>query len=266
MSGTENSPNVSDVILLLKYIVGLIDHFPAGISLPKNPVIFIHGFMGSAGQFNKMRQHLIANQWPPEYLFSIQYSDTSGSNVDNANELGDFVDLVLQLTGKDKVDIVAHSMGGLSSRYYIKNNIKGGGGKVANYVSLGSPHHGTVTTYFKELVRLLPWYISLPVGYLMPDGVNEMEPGSSFLNALNSGDETPNGTDPYMKVLYTCVWSDADVTVPPVNKTSELKGARNLKVEGVSHNDLTLDERQVFPIILQALGHYGPDYLGWNLD
>jgi len=44
-----------------------------------------------------------------------------------------------------KVDIVTHSMGGLSSRYYLKN--LGGTAEVDDWVSLGGPNHGTNTAY-----------------------------------------------------------------------------------------------------------------------
>ena len=48
-------------------------------------------------------------------------------------------------TGAAKVDIITHSMGGLSSRYYIKN--LGGAANVDDWVSLAGPNHGTTWAY-----------------------------------------------------------------------------------------------------------------------
>lgn len=41
------------------------------------------------------------------------------------------------------MDVVAHSMGSLSSRYYLKN--PGGTARVDEWVSIGGPNHGTYT-------------------------------------------------------------------------------------------------------------------------
>lgn len=57
-----------------------------------------------------------------------------------SQRLSNIVDLVLHHTGKDKVVIVSHSMGGLVSRNYIKNY--GGSEKVHKLVTIGTPNHG----------------------------------------------------------------------------------------------------------------------------
>ncbi|MEM2085875.1 MAG: hypothetical protein QXF06_00525 [Archaeoglobaceae archaeon] len=52
--------------------------------------------------------------------------------------MAQWVDNILRTTGASKIDIVAHSMGGISSRYYLK--VLGGGNKVDDYITLSSPH------------------------------------------------------------------------------------------------------------------------------
>jgi triacylglycerol lipase len=73
--------------------------------------------------------------------------------------------------GATKVDIITHSMGTLSARYYVRN--LGGDGKVDALVSLGGANHGTSTA-----------------NLCFDASCVEMRPNSTFLTNLNSIDET----------------------------------------------------------------------------
>ncbi len=57
--------------------------------------------------------------------------------------LKDRIDEILLQTGADKVDIVAHSMGGLLSKYYIMNY---GQDKVDKFIDIATPHLGAPST------------------------------------------------------------------------------------------------------------------------
>jgi triacylglycerol lipase len=103
--------------------------------------------------------------------------NSAQSNVTTAQAVSQQVNRLRADTGAAKIDIVAHSMGSLSSRYYLKN--LGGRANVDDWVSLGDPNHGSST--------------ALLCAFLV--SCREMLPGSSFLNALNSGDETPDAFD-----------------------------------------------------------------------
>jgi triacylglycerol esterase/lipase EstA (alpha/beta hydrolase family) len=107
---------------------------PTTTAVTVDPVIFVHGYTGSASSFNTMKQWLISEGWEESQLFAIQYSNTTGSSVQNANELSNFVNQVLKKTKAKKVDIIAHSMGGLSTLYYIKN--LDGASKVNDVITL----------------------------------------------------------------------------------------------------------------------------------
>ena len=125
------------------------------------------------------------------------------------------MDQLLAATGAAKVDLITHSMGGLSSRYYLKN--LGGDAKVDEWVSLGGPNHGTDFANFC-------WDTSC----------SEMRIGSPFLTALNSGDETPGA------VRYGTWWSPCDSIINPDSSVS-LSGATNKKTACLSHGDLHED-------------------------
>lgn len=159
----------------------------------RNPIVFVHGFWGSDWNWGIMVDRFKADGWSEGELFVWDYQ-TSQSNVETAGQLKAYVGEVLGRTGASKVDIVTHSMGGLSSRYYLK--FLGGIPKVDAWVSLGGPNHGTNAAY-------ACW----------TDSCHEMRPNSVFLNTLNSGDETPGD------VRYGTVRSYCDEIINPDSST-----------------------------------------------
>ena len=108
-------------------------------------------------------------------------------------------------------------MGGISSRYYVKN--LGGLTKVKTFVSLAGANHGT--------------YTAIACAWFDP-GCFQMVPGSSYLNALNSGDETPGSLN------WATWWSSSDGTINPPSSTV-LSGAQNTEVAGISHTGILTD-------------------------
>jgi triacylglycerol lipase len=186
-----------------------------------NPVILVHGFTGSPSSMATLKSRFEA---AGRQAFSIDYN--SENNVTNAQQLATFVNQVKAQTGATQVDLVGHSMGGLSTRYYIKS--LGGAANVAQYVSLGSPHYGVVSAC------LLPTSFG-----------GQMCPWSSFLSSLNSGDDTPGS------MLYTTIYSTSDGTVP--TSSSRLDGGACFRqVSGISHSGLTQDAG-VFNHVLAAV-------------
>lgn len=141
-----------------------------------DPIVFVHGWSSDGTVWNTMASDFRKDGWPSSYLDQWTY-DYHQSNATTAQQLSREVGRVLAATGASQVDIVSHSMGGLSSRYYTKN--LEGGPKVDAWVSLGGPNHGTDTA-----------------NACTDTSCTEMRIGSTFLTNLNSGDETP-GTPRY---------------------------------------------------------------------
>ncbi|MGH3310158.1 MAG: esterase/lipase family protein [Streptomyces sp.] len=178
-----------------------------------DPIVFVHGWNSSGSAWDTMAGRFAADGWPASHLNKWTYN-TSQSNATTASQLAQEIDRVLTATGATKADVVTHSMGGLSSRYYTKNF---GSAKVDGWVSLGGPNHGTDTAYFCG-----------------DTSCTEMRPGSSFLDALNSGDETP-GTS-----RYGTWWSPCDTTINPDSSVA-LTGATNTMTACLSHSQLRTD-------------------------
>lgn len=181
-----------------------------------DPIVFVHGLSGSASGWDDWVADFEADGYSSSELFAWSY-DWTQSNVTTASQLAAEVKSVLAQTGASKVDIVGHSMGTLSSRYFLKN--LSGTSYVDHFVSVAGVNHGT------SIASLCGWLYT---------SCKEMQTGSSFLTALNSGDETPGS------VSYAAYWSDCDEAINP-DTSAELSGATNVDVGCISHTDMNND-------------------------
>lgn len=125
---------------------------------------------------------------------------------------------VLRTTGASKVDLVAHSFGSLTTRWYVK--FDGGTDTVDHWVSLGGPNHGTYLTW-----ACVIW----------DQACRDMSPGSYVQNQLAAGDGTPGA------VKYATFWSECDEVILP-NSSVALDGAVNTDAGCLKHNDLLGDD------------------------
>ncbi len=171
-----------------------------------DPILLIHGYRGSASTWADMQAFLQANGRVVQAI-----TLPSQDNVKNAQAIASFIDA----QGWASVDLVGQSMGGLSARHFTKaltRNIV-----VDAYVSLGTPQYGVYSACL------------LPTTY-----GGQMCPSSSFLRALNKGDDTPG------KTAWTTIFSTNDEYVP--NSSSRLDGgACSVQVSGPSHNNMDND-------------------------
>ena len=199
-------------------ITAAIDGVSATVSVNvlHDPIVFVHGFTANASAWTLMVDRFKADGWTDAPLFTWTY-DSNLSNATIAQQLATKVDSILTATGAKKVDIIAHSMGGLSSRYYTKN--LDGAGKVDAFVALGTPNHGTTVAGFCPVL-------------ITPCG--EMRPGSAFLTALNADDETPGSP------RYATWWTPCDQTTTPPESVI-LTGAQNTQTACITHTDLHND-------------------------
>lgn len=205
-----------------------------GVSAPaaeahagSNPILFVHGWNSSASTFNTMINRFVAAGHPRSHLLAITYN----SNTSNRTIAGQVAEAVSQLrasTGAAKVDIIAHSMGSLSTRSYLKE--RGGTAYVDDWVSLAGPNHGTNWAY---------------ACYVFSRGCRDMIPSSDLLDALNAGDETPGST------TYFTYWSNSDDIINP-DSSVLLSGATNVFAGSIEHSDFNSRE-DVFNMVHSAI-------------
>lgn len=181
----------------------------------RNPVLFIHGWNSTGATWFTTIDKFKASGYTDAQLFNWTYY-SGQSNVITAQQISAKVDSILAITGAQQVDLVTHSMGSMSARYYTKN--LGGAAKVEALVSLGGANHGTNSAWFCAQKSCV-----------------EMRPGSSFLNALNATDETAGAT------RYGTWWSACDEVINPVKSVILSGGATNTQTSCLKHSQLHED-------------------------
>lgn len=187
---------------------------PAQAATARQPILFVHGYDSDASTWDTMLANFQAAGYTGGELFAVSY-DSGRSNATTAADLVGIVSDIQASTGWATIDIISHSMGGLSSRYYLRN--LGGQAAVDEWVSLGGPNHGTRTSNF-----------------CFDPSCREMRLRSTFLADLNAGDETPE------TVRYGTWASPCDIVILP-NNSVPLTGARNTKTACLGHGDLQND-------------------------
>jgi len=136
------------------------------------PVLLVHGWRGSSEGWGTMKERLENDGFKVE---TVQL-EPCGDIKANANLLAQKIHGkggMLEQYHVKKVDIVAHSMGGLVSRWYIQYGAYRN--DVNKLVMLGTPNHGV---WDAKLVA--------KVGYGNP-AAKQMIPNSPILDNLNSG-------------------------------------------------------------------------------
>ncbi|MDD4801532.1 MAG: alpha/beta fold hydrolase [Syntrophomonas sp.] len=143
----------------------------------QNPVILIHGAGLDATSFTNLynlgfegiQQQLVSLGYR---VFALTFSHSHGDNFIQAEQLADAILRVKNLCKVQKVDIVAHSKGGVATRIYISNmSTTPYRGDVRKYIMLGTPNLG-VDFAFRNPALSYPIYLSESNGVIAWDKMN----------------------------------------------------------------------------------------------
>ncbi|MEJ2203349.1 MAG: alpha/beta fold hydrolase [Gemmatimonadota bacterium] len=201
------------------------------------PILLIPGWFDTERDLAALRIRLISAGWPTEYVEPLTFADPTGSNVDHAAEIGAAVELLRSRTGAPKVDLVAHSMGGLAVRQYLMDV---GPRRVRKVVFVATPHRGTYTAYVA-----------------FGEGRDEMIPGSPFLETLNAAPAVPEG------IPAITIRSPMDTIILP-SESATLPGIEDHQLCCPTHAGL-LRSLEVFRVIRRFLAEGsggGPELRG----
>lgn len=190
------------------------------------PVLLVPGWFDTGRDMAPLRIRLISAGWAADHVMAITFRDPTGSNTEHAQELSAAVDTLLERTGDSRVDIVAHSMGGLATREYLKS--AAGAHRVRRVILLATPNHGTYAAY-------------LAFG----GGREDMIPGSAFLDSLNTGTPIPDNVE------ALTIRTPMDLHILP-SESATLTGVPDLTVCCPTHLGL-LRDMEVFRIIRRFL-------------
>lgn len=163
----------------------------------KNPVLILHGISDSVT--NVYNSRLYAELSKTHKVYAIDYLSGPGNAYgdirDYAHTLDNKIKEIKKQTNSEKVDIVAHSMGGLISRYRIQN-IPDGEDDVGKLIMIGTPNHGSQISDQMNYCLANAAYCAQHAfdGTYKQDNINqainEMYPGSEFLYELNGNRAT----------------------------------------------------------------------------
>jgi len=182
----------------------------------KIPILLVHGFQISPFEpfeiWEKFAKILSGNnldkseakrQLTDHYFYYLPAIDNNHYNVyisnytknthlptllnisEYAKNLKEEIDEVKKIEGVDKINIIAHSMGGLVARRYIESidfSDNYYDSDVENLIMLGTPNKGVLSSVFKKLILSNPVF-----DYTVYKCLDEMFFGSQFLLTLNSG-------------------------------------------------------------------------------
>lgn len=196
---------------MIFYALVAPDPPPASASCP---VLLLHGIGCNAGVWSEMRAFLARQRVAPVYAMS--YGPPFIPIPATAPQIAAKIAQIERDTGASQVVIVAHSMGGLVARSYVRAY---GSAHVRRLVTIGTPYAGSMHAW-------------LMTGASLAD----MRPGSAYLATLR--EPTPEEK----AVPTVSIWSWHDTMVTPQD-SSRLPYGVNVVLAKIAHNALIGDSR-----------------------
>ena len=201
---------------LVAWIAGALSHFdapPAQIAPGLPPIILVHGIHSDANCMKRMAKYLRA-QGRVVHSPTLRPSTGMVPLETLAEQLAGYAN---QHVPNGKFDLVAFSMGGLVSRFYVQR--LGGARRVNHFITMATPHQGT------RLAWLHPG-----------SGAKQMRPESAFLRDLAADAEM------LRKVKFTSFYTPLDTVVVPA-RSSAMPQARNMQMWATIHPSFLLEKR-----------------------
>ncbi|WP_215408245.1 alpha/beta fold hydrolase [Janthinobacterium sp. JC611] len=181
------------------------------------PVLLVHGYVCNRGYWTKLSRQLARAGIAHD---GVDLEPIGADIEEFVPQVQQAIEALCARTGSDRAIIVAHSMGGLVARAWLRRH---GAARVARIVTIGTPHHGTVLANLAAgaNARQMRRVDGAPSGWL----------------AQLAASETPE-----TRALITSIYSHHDNIVVP-QSSAQLPGARNLAFGGIGHVALASDAR-----------------------
>ena len=143
-SGYPDSDKLFDIDVSIELEAKKSKRIKCDLKLSPPPVLLIHGFQDTSESMVPLKLYL---ENKGLRVYAIDY--TTNSDIEAMSEaLSDYIDKIRSDLADinvfaNKVDIVAHSLGGLVSRYYSTNNFYSEKLNIRKIIFINVPHHGT---------------------------------------------------------------------------------------------------------------------------
>lgn len=181
------------------------------------PLLLVHGYVCNRGYWTKLSRQLAR----AGIVHDGVDLEPIGADIEEfVPQVALAIAELCARTGSDRVILVAHSMGGLVARAWLRHY---GAARVARIITIGTPHHGTALANLAAgaNARQMSRVDGTPSGWL----------------AQLAASETPE-----LRALITSIYSHHDNIVAP-QSSAQLPGARNIAFGGIGHVALASDAR-----------------------
>ncbi|MCA1856575.1 alpha/beta fold hydrolase [Massilia oculi] len=196
------------------------------------PVLLLHGYGCNSGYWSHLLPRLEAAGISHA---TLDLAPLTGDIDGYVAQVGEAVDALCVASGADRVVLVAHSMGGLVARAWMRAC---GTARVARVITLGTPHHGTCLAAFG---------IGRNAAQMRRTVADTGEPPEcAWLRALAGAE------DAAARALVTSIYSHHDNIVAP-QSSSMLPGARNIAFGGVGHVALGRNRRVLDALMAELM-------------
>ncbi len=183
------------------------------------PVLLVHGYGRNRACWRFLSIYLTTRGW--RWIWATNHRPWSSPIPVYADRLERAVELLLEASGAEKVDLVAHSMGGVVAAWYMQQ--LGGRDKVRRLITLGTPWQGTPSHVFA----------------LRREG-RDIAPGCEVIQQIQDLDHD-----------IVCVWSDSDPKVFPSHSAKHVH-AEHVELPHLGHLEMLISAR-VFRTVVDAL-------------
>lgn len=142
------------------------------------PVLLIHGYHSGPEVWTHWVNQLHRDGFDAEAVY-FENDDDCGSSEAHASELDEIIEQFKVMTNSDKINIVAHSKGGLDARWYLANDLFND--DVEKLIMIGTPNHGSPLAIGSLYVP--PFIYPLWQDFVCWPAVYDLIPGSKATRA-----------------------------------------------------------------------------------
>lgn len=184
------------------------------------PVLLIHGYGCNSGYWHLMSKAMMREQITHH---AVNLEPVFARIEDYVASIAEAVDELCMDTASQKIIILAHSMGGLAARAYLR---KHGTDRIAKVITLGTPHHGTGIANFGR---------GLNCEQMRWSGKGGRGKQCDWLDELEKSETRET------RSLFVSIYSHHDNIVSP-QVSARLADAKNIGLKAIGHVALGFDE------------------------